>query len=115
MPPHAAQELEITYDALVRASYATEEAQSTLDLISAIWTPQLEARLLETLTDLTTQTHDNTTGPAGNEVLAVVLSHILEEAAHKAALRHWSDSVRRYARPALHVTSYWTPHICASS
>ncbi|MFF5760016.1 NACHT domain-containing protein [Streptomyces longwoodensis] len=93
--PHAPRELETTYDALVRASYATEEAQSTLDLISTIWTPQLEARLLETLTDLTTQAHDNTTGPAGHEVLAMVLAHILEQGSAQSR----AQALERFGAP----------------
>ncbi|MFD8050150.1 NACHT domain-containing protein [Streptomyces chartreusis] len=80
--PHAAQELETTYDALVRASYAGEEILPTLELASSIWTPALETRLLDTVTDLTAQAHANApepaTGPSGHEVLAFVLSVLLQ-------------------------------------
>ncbi|MEU9348986.1 NACHT domain-containing protein [Streptomyces sp. NPDC048278] len=80
--PHAAQELENTYDTLVRAFYAGEEIMPALQLASSIWTPELETRLQHTLTDLTAQAHANApypvTGPAGHEILAFVLSALLQ-------------------------------------
>lgn len=80
--PHAAQELEDTYDVLVRAYYAAQETHPALGLVSRIWTAQLETRLLDTLTDLTTQAHESASSSAadsgGREVLTLVLSELLE-------------------------------------
>ncbi|MFF9157513.1 NACHT domain-containing protein [Streptomyces sp. NPDC014846] len=88
--PHTAQELETTYDTLVRALYAADETMPALELASSIWTPELETRLLQTLTDLTARAHahalDPATGSSGHEVLAFVLSALLQHGS--AGTRH---------------------------
>ncbi|WP_319135086.1 NACHT domain-containing protein [Streptomyces europaeiscabiei] len=78
---HAALQLETTYDTLVRALYEAEETSPVLDLASYIWTPELETRLLQTLTDLTAQAHEKAPaiGPGGHDVLARVLTILLRQ------------------------------------
>jgi len=93
--PHGAQELEATYDTLVRKCFTAQESQASLDLVSAIWSSELETRLLRTLTDLTAQAHENPTGPAGHEVLVRVLSGLLEHSS--SPIRH--QTLERFGAP----------------
>ncbi|MFF0484995.1 hypothetical protein [Streptomyces sp. NPDC004435] len=82
--PHASDELTSTYLTLARTSYEEQRHFVAIDLAESIWTPALEAALVNLLTDLTQQAHQNAphpvTGPEGHNALASLLSRLLKHA-----------------------------------